>query len=135
MQWDDSPNAGFSAAAPWLPVNGDYRERNVAAAEKDPSSLLHWYRALVRERQARGALHSGTIEFLPAPEGVLLYERRSGDERLLGALNFSRRPRTVSLPAAAETILSTDREKGSPCGTALTLAPLEAGLWLPAVGG
>jgi glycosidase len=131
MQWDDSPNAGFSAAPPWLPVNGDYRERNAAAAEKDPSSLLHWYRALVRERKAREALHSGTIEFLPAPEGVLLYERRAGDERLLAVLNFSRRPRTVPLPAAAETILSTDRKAGSPCETPLTLAPLEAGLFQP----
>jgi alpha-glucosidase len=129
MQWDDSPNAGFSAAPPWLPVNGDYRERNAAAAEKDPSSLLHWYRDLAGERKARGALHSGTIEFLPAPEGALLYERRAGDERLLAALNFSRRPRTVSLPAAARTILSTDRDRGSPCGKDLTLAPLEAGLF------
>jgi alpha-glucosidase len=128
MQWDDSPQAGFSAAPPWLPVNGDYRERNAAAAERDPTSILPWYRALVRERKNREALSAGEIEFLPAPEGVLLYERRGGNERLLAALNFSRRPRTVPLPAAAVTILSTDREKG-PCGKDLTLAPLEAGLF------
>ncbi|MDR1894654.1 MAG: DUF3459 domain-containing protein [Spirochaetales bacterium] len=134
MQWDDSPNAGFSAAAPpagpWLPVNPDYRERNVAGAERDPSSILHWYRDLIQLRKTHEALHSGEIEFLPHhPREVLMYERRGGDERLLGVLNFSRRPQTVSLPLSAETLISTGRAKGSPWGKELTLAPLEAGLF------
>ncbi|MDR1900415.1 MAG: alpha-glucosidase [Treponema sp.] len=138
MQWDDSPNGGFSAgtpagstaAGPWLPVNPDYRERNVAGAEGDPSSILHWYRDLIQIRKTYEALHSGEIEFLPNQHReVLMYERRAGNERLLGVLNFSRRPRTVSIPLPAGTLISTGRAKGSPCGKELTLAPLEAGLF------
>ncbi|HLF01571.1 MAG TPA: alpha-glucosidase, partial [Anaerolineales bacterium] len=38
MQWDDSPNAGFTSGKPWLPA-GDSRDRlNVAAQAEDPHS-------------------------------------------------------------------------------------------------
>ena len=29
MQWSDQENAGFTKGTPWLPVNGDYKSRNV----------------------------------------------------------------------------------------------------------
>jgi oligo-1,6-glucosidase len=32
MQWDSSPNGGFTDAHPWLPVNTNYREINAQAA-------------------------------------------------------------------------------------------------------
>lgn len=38
MQWDDNPGAGFSTGLPWLPVNPDYRFRNVARQAEDPHS-------------------------------------------------------------------------------------------------
>ncbi|MED7641444.1 UNVERIFIED_CONTAM: glucohydrolase, partial [Lactobacillus acidophilus] len=38
MQWDDSKNAGFSDAEPWIAVNPNYSEINAKAALADPSS-------------------------------------------------------------------------------------------------
>ena len=46
MQWDSSPNAGFTTGTPWLKVNDNYPEINVAAQENEPDSVLNYYRRL-----------------------------------------------------------------------------------------
>ena len=114
MPWDASPNAGFSAAEPWLPLNPDWPSRNVAAQEVDPGSMLNLTRALLRLRRAEPALAVG--DYVPvACEGTLLaYERRCGDARLLVALNLGEEP--VALPGggAGERLLSTLPGEGDP---------------------
>jgi alpha-glucosidase len=49
MQWDASPNGGFTTGTPWLPPI-DPQERNVEAQRGDRDSLLEHYRRLVSER-------------------------------------------------------------------------------------
>jgi glycosidase len=59
MQWDDSPNAGFSAADPadlYLPQDPAPDRPTVAAQEGDPDSTLALVRRLVRLRRATPAL-------------------------------------------------------------------------------
>jgi alpha-glucosidase len=53
MQWDASPNGGFTTGTPWLPLI-DPQERNVEAQQGDPDSLLEHYRRLISERDAGG---------------------------------------------------------------------------------
>jgi alpha-glucosidase len=112
MQWDDSHCAGFTTARPWLPVNSDYRRRNVAAQSADPSSLLAWYQALIRLRRESPALHGGSIRFLDSHPDVLAYERaeteRSG-ERIIAMLNFASRGRPVPL-ATGKCLCRSTRE-------------------------
>ena len=52
MQWDASPNAGFTDAsvAPWLPVNSNYQTLNVEAELTDVNSHLSIYKSLVQLR-------------------------------------------------------------------------------------
>jgi len=50
MQWDGSPNGGFTTAEPWLPLI-DPTERNVADQRGDPDSLLSHYRQLLAWRR------------------------------------------------------------------------------------
>ena len=52
MQWDSSPNAGFTTGTPWLKVNDNYPEINVAAQENDPDSVLNYYRRLTALRKS-----------------------------------------------------------------------------------
>jgi alpha-glucosidase len=53
MQWDATPNGGFTDGEPWLrPI--DPQERNVEAQHDDPDSLLHLYRRLIEERRSLG---------------------------------------------------------------------------------
>lgn len=93
MPWTDGANAGFSSAEPWLPLNPDWRTRNVAAQEGDPSSMLALYRHLLAVRRRSNALSIGDFALVDAEEGVLAYERRHGDECVRVALNLTATPR------------------------------------------
>ena len=110
MPWDDSLHAGFSTAEPWLPLNADWRERNVAAQENEPRSMLALYKDLLALRRAHASLAVGNLTVHPARDGVLLFERRQPDERLLVALNLTSASRPVALPddvGAVRLLLST----------------------------
>ncbi|MCP6600277.1 alpha,alpha-phosphotrehalase, partial [Klebsiella pneumoniae] len=59
MQWDDGPNAGFSAAEPWLPLAEDWEACNVEAQRSDPASMLTLHRRLLALRRDHAALSVG----------------------------------------------------------------------------
>jgi alpha-glucosidase len=121
MQWDDSPNADFSSAEPWLPVSDDYATRNVAAQSADPTSMLNLYRRLLWYRRGSPALFGGCYQPLDAGDDCFVYLRAAGDERRLVALNFADDQRRVSATGegAGQIVISThlDREESvSPSG-------------------
>lgn len=52
MQWDATPNGGFTTGTPWLaPI--DAERRNVEGQRGDPDSLLEHYRSLIARRPER----------------------------------------------------------------------------------
>ena len=61
MPWDKRAFAGFSTMNPWLPLNADWRERNVANQQDDPDSMLSLYRRLLALRREHLALSLGEI--------------------------------------------------------------------------
>ena len=99
MQWDASPNAGFTThPAPWLPVNADYPTRSAAAQSADPASLLNFYRRLTALRRASPALAAGM--FQPVTFGtrhIVAYLRQTQEQVMLVAFNFGARPRRLVL--------------------------------------
>ena len=106
MPWDESPQAGFSSAEPWLPLNQDWHSRNVAHQDANPGSMLSLHRALLSLRRQFQALSIGSQQVHPAADGVLLYERSHGEQRILVVLNLTRTPQPLELPAG-EVLLST----------------------------
>src|SRR5579864_7208813 len=56
MQWDESANAGFSKATPWLPVPSTAKTHNVADESKDPRSILAFYQRVLKIRHTNAAL-------------------------------------------------------------------------------
>ncbi|MGB1901973.1 MAG: alpha-glucosidase [Flavobacteriaceae bacterium] len=84
MQWDSSPNAGFSNAKPWLAVNPNYSKINVAKAEKDPLSILHYYRKMIAFRKAHPTLIYGSFtDLAPNHPQLYTYERKDAIYRFL----------------------------------------------------
>ena len=106
MPWNDSAQAGFSTADPWLPLGDDWRTCNVAAQAGDARSMLALYRALLALRRKHAALAVGAIDLIPATDGVLAYRRRCGDERIVVMLNMGEKDRVVDRPAGT-LLLST----------------------------
>ena len=99
MQWDDSPNAGFTAGTPWLAVNGNYREINVRAALADPDSVYHFYRRLIALRKSLPVFRDGTFTLLaPEDREIFAYRRDTEREHLLVLCNLSGNARSFPVP-------------------------------------
>jgi alpha-glucosidase len=98
MQWDDTVNAGFSSAKPWLPVHPNYRVRNVESQQADPDSMLNFTRSLIKLRREYQALQRGDFTFLTKSNGVLAYLRQMPRQTVLVGLNFKDRPVKVDIP-------------------------------------
>ena len=116
MQWSAAaPNAGFTlpASTPWLPVPPSARTFNVGSEQKDPGSLLNFYKSLLRLRSTEPALRHGDYLGLDATNpDVLSFARRvppgSAPARpVVVALNMSAQPHTVSLDLAAQQLPGT----------------------------
>ena len=104
MQWDDSENAGFSKANPWLGVNSNYKVINYASQKNDPDSILNFYKTLIALRKENDCLIYG--EFLPiyADNRLMIYQRKLEGKTYTIALNFSWE--TVKAPKKAASFLS-----------------------------
>jgi maltose alpha-D-glucosyltransferase/alpha-amylase len=108
MQWSFDRNAGFSeadTAALYSPVISDapysYHTVNVAAQERQPTSLLRWTRRLLQVRQSSQAFGRGTWEPINADNRrVLVFLRRYKGETILCVNNLSRFAQYVTLELA-----------------------------------
>ncbi|MDD6211130.1 MAG: alpha-glucosidase [Bacteroidales bacterium] len=90
FQWDASPNAGFTDGTPWIEVNPDYKTVNVAAEEKQPGSVLNYFRRAVRLRKECPAICYGSYTLIEKENPrIYAYLREGEGERYLIALNFS----------------------------------------------
>ena len=98
MQWDAGRNAGFSTDEPWLPVHANYPLRNAARQAEEPTSLLNFYKALIRLRRQHSSIQHGLfLPLNPRPFSILAYLRQTDEETILVALNFSRRSLKLTL--------------------------------------
>lgn len=123
MQWSNSPNAGFSPSGvnTWLPINPNYKDGiNVYDQDKNPSSLLHYYKHLLRVRKNSSALQHG--EYLPlhtTAKEYFAFLRRSENQTVLVVLNYSDKvleldfSRTKEIKDANLRILFTSAERRS----------------------
>ncbi len=135
MQWNTSPNAGFTIGTPWLPVPASYRTHNVASELQDPNSVLSVYRKVLALRHTDPALLFGDYVALnTADQHVMSYLRRYQGRALLVVLNMSDQPQKASFNLApqgfsakqAKTLLSTGAAADRVPLNAITLPPFEA---------
>lgn len=108
MQWSAEPGLGFSDGTAWLISPKPNVAINVKDQEKDPNSILNYYRQLTA--LYRHPLYGNTIRFgdmIPAyrdRENIIAFERR-GDKRLLVVSNFQNRQASLELPAPIKTVV------------------------------
>jgi alpha-glucosidase len=129
MLWDASAHAGFSAAAPWLPVHPDYKTLNAETQERYRDSVLAFYKKMIRLRKNHPKLFvSGDfMPLLPEHENIIAYERSYREERVQIICNFSPEAQTLSIkPEPGFIWLGNCRDAGARVEGEITLAPLEA---------
>ena len=128
MQWDETENAGFSKAAPWLPVPATAKTHNVADELKDPNSVLSFYKTVLKLRHTNRALLDG--DYVPMNENnqnVLSYLRVYKGQAVIVALNMSGAEQKVSFDlakygfASAKSLAATG--KSSAKESVVTLDP------------
>lgn len=96
FQWNDSKNAGFSENEPWLKVNPNYLQINAENQIEDKSSILAYYKELIKLRKKYKVLIYGDfVDYLKEDEALYIYTRNYLDETALVILNFSDRTKEI----------------------------------------
>jgi glucan 1,6-alpha-glucosidase len=91
MQWDDTNQAGFSTATPWLKVNPNYTFINAKEELNRKNSVFQYYKTLVKLRKQLDVISFGDYKLLlPEHEQVFAYIRNYKSEELLVVCNFTK---------------------------------------------
>ncbi|MDD3959752.1 MAG: alpha-glucosidase [Clostridiaceae bacterium] len=105
MQWSAGKNAGFSTGTPWLGINGNHTKINVEAQDKDPNSVLAFYRKMIRLRNHNKLLRSGAFRSVEISRKLFVFERIHDKEKITVVINFSGNPGRYN--ASGKLLLST----------------------------
>lgn len=133
MQWDASPNAGFTEGEPWIMVNPNYGEINAADQIGREDSVFSFYKELVKLRKEKPVIVNGEYRLLdPESEDVFVYERSFHEEHLLVVCSFAEKELLWRLPEemagqAAKRVIGN--YEGQQWGPELMLRPYEASVW------
>ena len=102
MQWDTSPYAGFSAVAPWIDVNDNYKAINAESQQNDPNSVFNFYKHLIALHKQNHVLAYGfhTPFETPHPH-TYVYLREHRHKRALVLVNISSEEHSISLDKTA----------------------------------
>ncbi len=103
MQWDDTPQAGFSDGIPWQKVNDNYVKINAKEQMGRADSVFHYYQKLIALRKANPIIVYGEYELLlPEDPGLFVYKRSYEGETLYVICNFSEENQALTLPGEVE---------------------------------
>lgn len=122
MQWNDSPNAGFSTGTPWLGVNQNYHQINFESEYALESSVWHFYKRMIALRNESPILKEGTFRPLHITNKVFVFERAYNGQRWGVMINLS--SKRQRLPFVGQTLISTHNKAMIDC----ELEPYEAAI-------
>jgi oligo-1,6-glucosidase len=97
MQWSGRAGSGFTEGTPWLNINENHRDINVEVQSDEEDSILAYYKKLIRLRENSKALVEGSINIIEIQRDVFIYSRESNDEKIIIAINMSKKFHTVQL--------------------------------------
>ncbi|MFS0782914.1 glycoside hydrolase family 13 protein [Bacillus sp. 1P06AnD] len=133
MQWNNGANAGFTSSVPWMKVNPNYTEINVARQQQDEDSIYHFYKKMISLRKEHDVFIYGDFELLLPEDPSLFAYKRTTDQSVAWVIcNFSAQPIQCAvnewIDSSAELLLHN--EKTGYTGTDGTLKPYEARVYI-----
>jgi oligo-1,6-glucosidase len=143
VQWSDARGAGFTSGKPWFYINPNYSFINAEMEDRDPLSILNFYRRCLRLRKHSRTLLFGTYrEYFACSSKVYMYERKYADsgleERILVICSFDVNERAYRMPRGykaakgkliLDNYLSEEELKAGKTADAGTLRPYEVQVW------
>ena len=145
VQWTDGPNAGFTTGKPWFYVNPNYSFVNAEMEDRDPRSILNFYRRCLALRKSSRTLLKGTYrEYFPCSSKVYMYERRYADkakgleEGILVVCSFTTQEHSYRMPGGynykkgkliLDNYISEEEMKAGETAEAGKLRPYEVQVW------
>lgn len=134
MQWDNSANAGFSQATPWISPCNNYPEVNVSAALADENSVFYAYQRLIALRKQQDIFTYGDYQDLcPEHPSLWCYLRSWQDKRLLVVANLSNKPmgwQPENLELGGWSLLMSSYDDAPVHPEAMELRPYEGIYWI-----
>lgn len=99
FQWDAGMNGGFTTGTPWLKVNDNKTEINADAEEKDPNSVLNYFKKMVKLRKdQKDILVYGKYTLLDKDNpDVYAFTREADGKKVLVLLSFRKTGGTFNL--------------------------------------
>ncbi len=134
MQWNASMNAGFSTGKPWLGMNPNYVEINVEKQEKDPDSILNFYKKMIGIKKEKEVFIYGTYDLiLDNDEQIYAYTRTLEEKKAVIICNLTEKEARYeykNIELGYDQLLlsnyTVDRHEKS---TSLPLRPYEARIY------
>ena len=107
VQWDDSKNAGFSEATPWIDVAKNYPYINVEQALADENSVFYTYQRLIKLRKTLNVLTDGNYtDLFPEHPSVWIYQRKTERETLTVIANLQAETQMIPLKLQGDIVMN-----------------------------
>lgn len=98
MQWSQEANGGFTTGTPWLAVNPNYEIINVEAQEKDPHSILNFYKEMIALRKSEDVFIYGSYDLVfEEHTDIYAYTRTLDHKRVLILCNLTNKETGIEL--------------------------------------
>ncbi len=105
MQWDGTPNGGFTTGTPWLGVNSNHTRINMAVQMDDPNSVRSYFKKMIALRAGSDVLKYGAFKYVEADKHLFCFDREYEGRTYRVLLNFSKRPQGV--PCGGRVVISS----------------------------
>lgn len=124
MQWDKT--GGFSTVESWSVLNPNTATINVEDSIKDPNSILHYYRQLIKLRKEYKVISEGDYTpMLEEHSSVFAFKRHYENDSLIVLNNFYGKDTTVELDDISDYRVLISNYDNHHLSNALTLRPYE----------
>ena len=129
MQWrGDQAHAGFTVGQPWIPVNDNFTEINVAQNLAEKDSVFATYQQLIQYRKDHDIVVKGDFQLLyPDHPAVFAYKRQWQDDAFVVFANVSEEEQTVDVAELSlNDIIINNYDEVTVRDGQLTLEPYQA---------
>ncbi|MFT5649322.1 MAG: oligo-1,6-glucosidase [Yoonia sp.] len=130
MQWDASAMAGFTDVQPWIDVNPNYVDVNVAHDRAQPNSIFRFYQDLIDLRRRSATIQDGSFKLIAESNSkIFAYERELNGEQIYVFGNFSDDVVQIESPYGLDSTavtLMTNTDMPLKISDQIELAPFQA---------